>query len=175
MREAQLRDSGAPDPGRDARRRFGSATRIHEEMRDEWAVMPRLTDLLQDCRYAARALRRSGACAAEMNEKVGDALAPQRFSTQVVTVFAGGALLLVSVGLYGLFAFLVSERTQEIGVRLALGTTRWLSSLLYQTRSIDPVTFVMVPLVLTLAGVLACLVPAYRASRVDPLAALRGN
>jgi hypothetical protein len=59
MREAQLRDSGTADANAAARRRFGSAARIREEMRDEWAVMPRLASLLQDCRYAARALRRS--------------------------------------------------------------------------------------------------------------------
>ena len=59
MREAQLRQSGADDAPTAARRRFGSFARIREEMRDEWAVLPRLMTLVQDCRYSARALRRS--------------------------------------------------------------------------------------------------------------------
>jgi putative ABC transport system permease protein len=143
---------------------------------------------------------------ATMDEKLSAAVAPQRFSTQVVTVFAAGALLLVSIGLYGLLAFVVSERTREIGVRLALGAepgsvrrlmvrhglqlvgagviiglaaslvvARWLTSLLYETQRYDPLTFVAVPLVLTAVAVLACLIPAHRASRVDPLVALRGD
>jgi putative ABC transport system permease protein len=61
MREAQLRDTGLPNAAHSARRRFGSVSRIREEMRDAWAVAPRLTSVLQDCRYAARALRRSPA------------------------------------------------------------------------------------------------------------------
>jgi predicted permease len=143
---------------------------------------------------------------ATMDAKVSETIAPQRFSTQVVTVFAAGALLLVSIGLYGLLAFVVSERTREIGVRLALGAephavrrsmvkhglqlagvgvsigfvaalgaTRWLSSLLYGTGNYDPLTFVAVPVVLLLVATLACLIPAHRASRVDPLVALRGD
>ncbi|HEV8396629.1 MAG TPA: FtsX-like permease family protein [Vicinamibacterales bacterium] len=143
---------------------------------------------------------------ATMDEKVSAAVAPQRFSTQVIAVFAAGALLLVSIGLYGLLGFVVSERTREIGVRLALGAeprlvrrlvvrhglrlvgagvaaglvaslgvTRWLSSLLFETQSYDALTFVTVPLVLTAVAILACLIPAHRASRVDPLVALRGD
>jgi ABC-type antimicrobial peptide transport system permease subunit len=141
-----------------------------------------------------------------MDQRMRDAVAPQRFSTQVIAVFAGGALLLVSIGLYGLLAFVASERTREIGVRLALGAeprlvrrlmlthglrlvgagalvgfvlslaaTRWLSSLLYETRTDDPITFVTVPIVLAGVAIIACVVPAYRASRVDPLVALRGD
>jgi hypothetical protein len=63
MREAQLRATGAVDADAGARRRFGNAGRIQDEIRDAWAVVPRLGNLLQDCRHAARALRRSGAFA----------------------------------------------------------------------------------------------------------------
>lgn len=64
MREAQLRGAGVPDAARAARRRFGSITRIHEELRDAWALAPRLGTLLHDLRYAARTLRRSRGFAA---------------------------------------------------------------------------------------------------------------
>jgi len=143
---------------------------------------------------------------ATMDQRVSDAVAPQRFGTQVIAVFAGGALLLASIGLYGLLAFVASERTREIGVRLtlgaeprvvrrlmlthglglvgagvlvgfvvSLGATSWLSSLLYGMRADDPITFVTVSIVLTAVGVVACLVPAHRASRVNPVVALRGD
>jgi putative ABC transport system permease protein len=139
-----------------------------------------------------------------MDERLRDASAPQRFSTALLAAFAAGALLLVAIGLYGLLAFTVAQRTREIGVRMALGaepralvrmvlghggrlvglglliglaaalaTTRFLSSLLYETGSYDLVTFVAVPVVLAGVGLLACGLPARRASRVDPLVALR--
>jgi len=143
---------------------------------------------------------------ATMEARVDEMIAPQRFSTQVIAIFAAGALLLVSIGLYGLLGFVVSERTQEIGVRLALGAephlvrrlmvkhglrlvgvgiaigfivalgaTRWLTSLLYETQRYDPLTFIAVPIVLAAVAIIACLIPAHRASRVDPLVALRGD
>jgi putative ABC transport system permease protein len=139
-----------------------------------------------------------------MTERMADTVAPQRFSTALVTAFAGGAVLLVAIGLYGLLAFGVARRTREIGVRMAigadrhtivrmvlnqglklvggglaigllisLGVTRLLSSLLYQTGSYDAVTFFIVPLVLAAVALLACGLPARRASRIDPIVALR--
>lgn len=143
---------------------------------------------------------------ATMEDRLGELLAPQRFSTALVTTFAGGALLLVAIGLYGLLAFVVAQRRREIGVRMALGadprsvirlvlthggrlvgiglgvgfiaalgTTRFLSSFLYDTDSYDPMTFAVVPVVLAAVALLACGLPALRASRVDPLDALRSQ
>ena len=139
-----------------------------------------------------------------MEDKLRDVLAPRRFGTTLVAGFAGGALLLVSVGLYGLLAFGVVQRRREIGLRMALGadpntmlrmvftdgvrlvgtgltvglvvtlaTTRLLSPFLYETTPYDPVTLVVVPVVLAGVALLACTAPAWRASRVDSLVALQ--
>jgi ABC-type antimicrobial peptide transport system permease subunit len=119
-------------------------------------------------------------------------------------IFALVALVLASVGLYAVIAHSVSQRTQEIGLRIALGAsgptilqlifaqgmtqviiglliglgaavglTRALNTLLVQVTPGDPVTLISVALVLTAAAVLGCLIPAYRAMRVDPVVALR--
>jgi ABC-type antimicrobial peptide transport system permease subunit len=111
---------------------------------------------------------------------------------------------LASVGIYGLLSYLVGQRSQEIGVRIALGAQRgdilklilgqgaWLacvglfaglilsavaapaiSTLLYQIRAFDPIVFIGVPLVLLLISLLASYIPAYRATRVSPIVALR--
>jgi predicted permease len=125
--------------------------------------------------------------------------------TLVMLALAGGmALLLGIVGLYGVIAYSVSQRTHEIGIRIALGAqrhdvlklvvnggmgltvigvavgvagavalTRFLSSLLYGVKPTDPLTFVVVSLVLTGVALLACYVPARRATKADPIVALR--
>ncbi len=139
-----------------------------------------------------------------MTRVVDDASAPQRFSAIVLTTFAAGALLLAGIGLYGVLAFGVAQRTREIGVRLALGArrseviglvvrqgmtlaaiglvlggvaglaaTRLMRSLLFDTNARDPWTFASVPVVIATVAFLACYLPARRASRVDPMAALR--
>jgi ABC-type antimicrobial peptide transport system permease subunit len=125
--------------------------------------------------------------------------------TLVMLALAGAmALLLGIVGLYGVIAYSVSQRTHEIGIRMALGAqkrdvlklvvkggmgltvigvctgvagalvlTRFLSSFLYGVKPTDPLTFVVVSLVLTGVALLACYVPARRATEADPLVALR--
>jgi putative ABC transport system permease protein len=135
-------------------------------------------------------------------------LAQQRLTTKLLggmfSVFAGVALLLASIGLYAVVAHSISQRTQEIGIRLAMGGTRRdivrlvyaqgmrplalglgfglpaafgithvLRMVLIGVSPGDPVTFVMIVLVLAVAGVLGCAIPARRALRVDPIVALR--
>jgi ABC-type antimicrobial peptide transport system permease subunit len=139
-----------------------------------------------------------------MNEVVADSLAPQRFSMLLLNGFAAVALLLASIGLYGVIAYLVSQRTHEIGIRLALGAqrrdvlrlvfrhglklalggvalgllaalglTRLLAKMLYGVSATDPLTFMGVALLLTFVALLACWLPARRATKVDPMIALR--
>lgn len=139
-----------------------------------------------------------------MEEVRNASVAEQRFSSQLLGLFAGLALLLAAVGLYGLMAYTVTQRTREIGIRVALGAThgnilrmtllrglqlvlwgtaiglvaafalsRVLRDALYGIKATDPLTYVMVSLLLTAVALLACYVPAHRAMRVDPMVALR--
>jgi predicted permease len=141
-----------------------------------------------------------------MSQVMADAAAPQRFSTAVLSVFAAGALLLAAVGLYGTLAFGVTQRTREIGVRVALGASRYevlrlvvrqgmsltilglalglagalavtrlMTGLLYETKPLDVGTFASVTGVLAAVALLACYLPARRAARVEPMAALRAE
>lgn len=139
-----------------------------------------------------------------MNELLDRSLAARRFSADLVSGFAGMALLLASIGIYGLLAYMVSQRSREIGLRMALGAARvdilklivtkgvvlagagiatglllsastasLMASLLYGVRPRDPAVFLAVPLLLFAVAVLASYLPARRAIKVDPLAALR--
>jgi predicted permease len=139
-----------------------------------------------------------------MREVTGAAIARERFAFTLMGVFAGLALTLAVVGLYGVMAYTVGQRTQEFGVRLAIGATpggiRWsvfrhgtaivgagvalgllaalavsrlLESMLYGVSATDPLTFVLVPLALMTTTLLAGVIPARRATRVDPVEALR--
>jgi putative ABC transport system permease protein len=141
-----------------------------------------------------------------LGQAVSRSLWRQRLQGQVLGAFAGLALLLAIVGLYGVISYVVARRTHELGVRVALGATRghvlgmivWqgvrlaaigsafgiggalaltrvLSGLLYGVQPLDPATFVSAPLVLSVAAVLASAVPARRATRADPLEALRSE
>jgi predicted permease len=141
-----------------------------------------------------------------MDEQVSDVVAPQRFSTLLVGVFAAIALLLASIGLYGLLAFAAAQRQKEIAVRMALGAerravvamvigqgarlvavglflgllaslafSRLIASLLFQTSPYDLLAFAILPTVLVPAALIACALPAWRAARIEPTAALRGD
>ena len=141
-----------------------------------------------------------------MDEVVSRSTARQRFNMLLVTVFGAAALLLAAIGVYGLTAYSVEQRAQEIGVRLALGAetgqvrrmvvwqgmrpvvagvvigvasasglTRLIASFLFGVEASDPATFVAVPFVLATVALAAVVVPAHRASRVDPVLALRGE
>jgi putative ABC transport system permease protein len=141
-----------------------------------------------------------------MEERLADSMAPRRFNALLLGAFAVLALLLAASGLYGLIAYLVAQRTHEIGVRMALGAerrdvlalvlrqgltltlggvvvgfvaafalTRLLASMLFDVTTTDPVIFVVVPLVLIAVAVMATLLPARRAARVDPMIALRAE
>jgi putative ABC transport system permease protein len=139
-----------------------------------------------------------------MTDVIAGSLAAQRFSTIVLDAFAAAALLLASVGTYGVISYLVGQRTRELGIRLALGAqrsdvvrlvvshgmkmalsgvalglvaafglTRLLTEMLYGVSATDPATFAGLATMLTAVALLACLVPAMRATRVDPIVALR--
>jgi putative ABC transport system permease protein len=139
-----------------------------------------------------------------MDEVVAHSLAEQRFNTLLLTIFAAIALLLAAVGIYGVIAYSVQQRTSEIGIRMTLGAspqnvrrmvvrqgmllaligvligvagglaiTRVMSSLLFGVKPWDPLMFTVTAILLALVALLACYLPALRASRVDPMAALR--
>jgi len=139
-----------------------------------------------------------------MDQRISDSVAPRRFNMFILGLFAALALLLAAIGIYGIMAFSVVQRTHEIGVRMALGAsgsdvlklvlrngvtlaligivvglvaafaaTRVLSSLLYDVSATDPAIFVIDAVLLAIAALLACYIPARRATKVDPLVALR--
>jgi putative ABC transport system permease protein len=141
---------------------------------------------------------------ATLDDVMSEAVQGQRFTTTLMGVFAGLALILAAVGIYGVIAYTVSQRTQEIGIRVALGAdrvrigalvlkqgmlpaligiglglvaagllSRSLASLLYGIKPLDPVTFAVIPVLLLLVALVAIVIPARKATRVDPMTAIR--
>jgi predicted permease len=139
-----------------------------------------------------------------MDSILSTSVSRQRFNMWVMSVFGGCALLLAAIGIYGLMAYSVEQRTQEIGIRMALGAqaaqvrkmvvgqgmalaivgvviglgaafglSRLISSFLFGVKARDPLAFSAVPLVLALVAFIAVWLPARRASKVDPIIALR--
>jgi putative ABC transport system permease protein len=139
-----------------------------------------------------------------MDEYLSASIATPRFNTTLISIFALVALVLTIVGLYGVMSYSVAQRTNEIGIRLALGAqtrdvillivkqglrlillglafglvgafalTRVIANLLFGVTAKDPIIFVAVAFVLALVGLAACYIPALRATRVDPMDALR--
>jgi putative ABC transport system permease protein len=144
--------------------------------------------------------------AGPLTAALGDSIGRQKFSMTVFAAFSGVALLLAAIGIYGVMAYSVSQRTGEIGIRMALGArthavagmvlsegsrmvalgvvagligslllTGVVEKMLFGVGAHDPFTFATVAVLMALVAVTACLVPALRATRVDPMTALRGR
>ncbi len=139
-----------------------------------------------------------------LEDYLSDSVAPRKFSLRILTIFSVAALLLAVTGIYGVVSYTVTQRTPEIGIRLALGAartqvfrlilgqgvrvvflglvlglggalaiTRVIRSLLFDVTPKDPLTFVFVSVLLTVVALTACSIPARRATKVDPLIAIR--
>jgi len=139
-----------------------------------------------------------------MDQVLAASIAARKFNMELLVTFAATALLLAAAGLYAVLAYLVSQRTREIGIRLALGArprdvlylivkhgmkltvlgvvlgiagalavTRLMSGLLFAVKPTDTATFAVASGVLVIVALLACYVPARRATKVDPLVALK--
>ena len=139
-----------------------------------------------------------------IDDRIAKSIGQPRFETTLLTFFAGSALFLAAIGIFGVVAHSTAQRTQEIGIRMALGAdrarvvktvmrdglrpvlfgialglaaafflSRILKSTLFQVTTTDPPSFLLAAVLLTLVAVAACLIPARRATKVDPMIALR--
>jgi putative ABC transport system permease protein len=142
--------------------------------------------------------------ASTMDQRLSDSLARRRFSMLLFGVFAFIAMILASIGIYGVMSYSVTQRTHELGVRIALGAqsrqilklvvvngmalaaigmalglivsfalTRLMKGFLFGVSATDPLTFIVIPSLLMTIALLACWIPARRATKVDPMMALR--
>jgi putative ABC transport system permease protein len=141
-----------------------------------------------------------------MNRVLDEARNGSRLTVWLMSSFASLALVLAAIGVYGVMSYAVARRTQEVGIRIALGArsgqvlgmvirdgmkvivvslivglasaaaaTRLLASQLFGVSTVDPLTFTAVPAILAMVALVACYLPARRASRVDPIVALRAE
>jgi putative ABC transport system permease protein len=139
-----------------------------------------------------------------MDDVIAQSMSPQRFNMVLLAAFAGLALLLAAVGIYGVLSYSVRRRVREIGIRMALGASqsnilrlvvgdgmkpiligvaigltaavalsRFMASLVFGVPPTDPLTFTVVALLLVVVGIVANTLPAYRATRVEPVRTLR--
>jgi putative ABC transport system permease protein len=139
-----------------------------------------------------------------MDQIIARSVADRRFALQLLAVFAAVALLLAAIGIYGVMSYSFSQRTHEVGIRVALGAqrfdilrmavgegmrivmigvaagllgaaimTRLFRSMLFDVPTTDPITFLSVSAILAAVALFSCYIPARRATRVDPLVALR--
>jgi predicted permease len=180
---------------------FGSLTFVVRTTGDAAAMIPALR---------ARIWEVDGALpiydASTVSALVADTLASRRFVTNLLAVLAGLAFLLATLGIYGMLVFSTTQRTREIGIRMAVGgkagdilslvlgesarliavgvgigllgslaAARLLTALLYSTSPTDPLTLAATTILLAAVALLACYVPARRATRIDPLTALRSS
>jgi predicted permease len=167
--------------------------------------MPALPDALRAAVYAVDR-DQPVASVRPLTALLSASIARQRFATILFTAFSGVALLLAAIGIYGVMAYTVTQRTNEIGIRMALGAqqadvlrlvftqggrlialglvcglggalllTRYISSLLFGVSPTDPLTFAAIGALLAAVAAVACLIPARRATKVDPVVALRAE
>jgi ABC-type antimicrobial peptide transport system permease subunit len=141
-----------------------------------------------------------------LQQVLGDSITDASFSATLVMIFAIMSLTLASVGLYGVLSYLMTQRTTEIGIRIALGAqrdhvlrlmlfdglhpalfglvlglaasaavSRVIQSMLFEVRPLDPMVYIAVAGTLLMVATLACIFPAWRASQLDPMQALRAE
>ena len=180
---------------------FGSVTFVVRTNGDPASAIPGLQRVVWSINPAV-----TFAGVETMNGLLRETLAARRFTLMLLSTFSIAALALASVGLYGLVSFSVGQRTNEIGIRMALGAragavlamvmrqgmmvaaagvagglaasialTRYLTAMLFGVSAADPATYAGLAAVMAIVSALACYVPARRAARVDPLAAIRAE